>query len=578
MVIARIDPHRAFAFFLACFFLGLTCLSLERSLCETLEAESALIAKAYVQGKALLVNELNGTEDLDKPPLYYWLIAGFSLFFPNYELASRLPSLVAAALFIILFYKISIIAGQDGIFFPAFSAIFLFCPKVLWMSQMARMDLLFSVTCFLALFFFIQWAGLLDETPGSMDDAAHEAWCLCGFHVSAGAAVMIKGPLGAILVFSTVVLFAISERRFSLIRKLFLSPYFLLFLFVCLPWYAYVTLKTDFRFFHRFILEENLSRFTSLLPFGSFKDFNHSPPTRYLVYFLSGFFPWSLIMPLWIFHAVSKWKDKKPVYRFLFIYFIFVFLFFSVAQSKRSDYILPLYPAAAFLSADFLFNVKKDCSLSMCFIRAVTWLLPILCAIMAIIGLCCYLVQAQSLASRLFSHVNKDVLALFADVLKKEAFVFLFSFLLCLWVLWRKNGHGAREDATSYLSSLLLVGGLFILTVTSFTLPAVYRGKDARPFCRHVKEVVGRMPLFYGGFWDEECTFYLDRIVSRIDLDKAAWMMRNRQRRVFIILDRKRYGYFRAKGVKFPFEYHDKRLVLRCLILVSNLPENYHKY
>ncbi len=559
-----------FLFFLACLLLGASYLSYERSLCETLEAESAIIARAYATGQARFINQLDGKEDLDKPPLYYWVIAGFSFFAPNWEMAARLPSLLSLAIFVLLFFAISASMTRTGPFFFLWSVMFLFCPKILWMGQIARMDMFFSATCFLALFFFMKGAGLLNvENDGERPNII-EGRYLAGLFVSAAASVMMKGPLGAILIFVPIILFVLAERRFVLLKRVFLSPYLLLFLALCLPWYAYVTVKTDFRFFHRFILEENLSRFTSLLPGGGFKEFNHSPSTRYLVYFLTGFFPWSLMALFWIPAFLRKWMALRPVSRFFLLDFAFVFIFFSMAVSKRSDYILPLYPAAAFLGAEYALFQGKPSTLSR-LMRFVIVLVMAICGLLAVAGILSHFLDVSAIFAHAFHVKNPALIPFFVSILKSQTLLFLFLALSFLLVLVFGIRRFSKDRPAIAQDSFNILAGLLICCLMLFTLPAIYKGKDARPFCRNVVEIVGEKPLYYGGFWDEECSFYLKRKVTRVDISKVEYLFKKRDKQVFFILDGKRYRLLKKGGLNFPLEYRDKGLVLRTLVLVWNL-------
>ncbi|NPA94634.1 MAG: hypothetical protein GXO58_04320 [Thermodesulfobacteria bacterium] len=561
---------RALVFFLACFFLGASYLALNRSLCETLEAESALIAKAYVEGKAFLINNLNGQEDLDKPPLYYWTIAAFRYVSPNWELAARLPSLLAVALFLALFWKICSYLGRGPVFFSIWSLIFLMCPKVSWMSQVARMDMFFSAVLFLALYLFIRAARMGIAPDGGQEGKSFlEPRFLAPFFVTTGVSVLIKGPLGGLLIFLTVTSFLVATGRAGRIKDVFGSVYFLLFLLVCVPWYVYATVHTDGRFFHRFILEENLSRFTNLIPGGGFKDFNHSPPTRYLVYFFTGFFPWSLLAPFWLFKKLSSWKKEADVNRLFLVGFVSVFVFFSLALSKRSDYILPLYPLAAFLTADFLLE-RRNLVYLKAFVQGLIWFFMVLFLLVATGSLALQVMEPERVLGG-FGILDPDpALVFYLGVLKSEALVFVVLFLVSVATLFLVRRNSRSQKVQGLLSPLAHLFGALYLGAFLWILPAIYAGKDARPFCRHVKQVVGEAPLYYGGFWDEECTFYLDRVVTRMSLERTASLLGQGQEKVFFILDRKRRRRLLKMGVTFPYETTYGSPVLRPLFLVSS--------
>ncbi len=558
-------------FFITCFFAGVIYLAYGRSLCETLEAESAIIARNFVDGKAFLINYLNGQEDLDKPPLYYWLIAGSSYIAPNWELAARIPSIGAVALLLILFWQICQCLKKDLSFLGLWILVFLMCPKVAWMSQVARMDFLFSATLFLSLFLFVKSVRLCDVCSSSKEESAFNKGYISGFFVTTGLSVMIKGPLGAILIFLTVILYLILSKKYTLIYKIFFSPYILLFFLTSIPWYIYAIIHTDFRFFHRFILEENLSRFTNLIPGGSFKDFNHSPPTRYIVYFLTGFFPWSLLAPIWLIKILRSWKKQEEVTRLFFVNFIFIFFFFSLALSKRSDYILPLYPVSAFLTADFLLR-NRDAKILEISIKSILWGLGLVFSVMFLFAFFIYLESPAEFLTSFLSILNIKVneqLLFYLEVLEKSAPAFLLVALasFAALVIFKKvsmvplPGYLMGPSAILFLAAFLWV------------LPNLYAGKDARPFCRYVKSVVGRAPLYYPGFWDEECAFYLNRVIPRLSLKRAALLIKNGDKRFFFILDRKRYKYLKEMGVSFPFISKQGSPILRPLFLVSNFPD-----
>ncbi len=550
----------AFLFFLACFFTASFYLASHRSLCETLEAESALIAKAFYEGRAHLINQLNGKEDLDKPPGFYWLISGLYRVSPSWEVAARLPSIGSLVLFFFLFWKLSQYLRLDKGFLALWCLVFVFCPKIFWMSQIARMDLLFSSLCFLSIYFFIRIVSSVGK-DAEVDPGKLNKNFLTAFFLTAGLSVMVKGPVGAVLIFGTVGIFLIVSKRFYLIREIFLSPYMLVFLAVCLPWYVYVILKTDFRFFYRFILEENLSRFSSLLPGGSFKEFNHSPPTRYLVYLLTGFFPWSLMVPLWCYTTVKGWRSIRPEIKVLFVYFWFVLVFFSLATSKRSDYILPLYPAASFLCANFLMAPQNK-GLFTYALKGISCLLVTLFLCLFLTGVYIHFLDYSLLLSVM--KAQEDVAAFILSTLTSQYLLFLLLFFIFLGPILINRTRGKQ-----LLPFFMAAAASFFLVTGMFTLPAIYKGKDVRPFCKKVIRIVGSSPLYYAGFWDEECTFYLDRTINKLDMDKVNSIMNNSSKKVFFIVDKKRLKLMKKKGIRFSIIFKDNSLVLRPLFLVS---------
>ena len=70
----------------------------------------------------------------------------------------------------------------------------------------------------------------------------------------------------------------------------------------------------------------------------------------YLPTLFVGMLPWSLFLPalgFTLYRSGDIWREKKQLY--LLIWVGVEFLFFTLASGKRSNYILPLYPALALL-------------------------------------------------------------------------------------------------------------------------------------------------------------------------------------------------------------------------------------
>ncbi len=534
-------------------------LACTRGLTETLEAESAQIAREFLQGGSLLINHLNGQEDLDKPPLFYWAIALFSQAAPAWELAARIPSILSVCLVLFLFHRMSL-SMHSRMLFAISSLVFLTSPKVFWMSQIARIDMSFTAACFLAMWAFQRF---LEKHEG--ETSAGTPWT---FFISAAAAVMLKGPVGAILIFTPVMIFLVIEKRWALLRYVFAGRGMILFLLLSVPWFAAASIETNLRFFHRFILEENLSRFTSLIPGGTFKEFNHSPLYTYPVYLLSGFFPWSLLMPLWFFDIVRKWHSRDDSSRLFLVYIVFVLVFFSAAMSKRSDYILPLYPAAAFLTARYILETKNNWVLQFPALITMTIAVAVGC-FLSLTGLFVEFGNGNVLMSVVRQVRKPEVLLFFLEKMPRLMPVFVGLFFIGLSGLYFSLKNRREQDRQRNLAFFALHLSILFLTAGLFIIPEIYKQKDARKFCKNIREIVADSPLFYFGFWDEECTFYLGRRINRIfpsDLKKAS----ESGKRIFIIVREKDLKKLDKIHLHLPFAYKKDAPLLRPLILLSN--------
>ncbi len=545
--------------FISCSSLYLTC---TRGLTETLEAESAETAREFVEGAPLVINHLNGREDLDKPPLFYWAIALFSLALPSWELAARLPSILSTYLMVFLFWRLALSRGSPMLFAVS-SLVFMSSPKVFWMSQVARIDMSFTAACFLSIYSF---ASFLEGS--SQKDAKVRPRTPWIFFVSAAVAVMLKGPVGAILIFMPVIIFLALERKWALLKQVLFSRGMALFLALAIPWFVAASIETDYRFFHRFILEENLSRFTNLIPGGTFKEFNHSPLYTYPVYLLTGFFPWSLLIPFWFYDIIKNWGEKGIITRLFFVYIVFILVFFSLALSKRGDYILPLYPAAAFLTAKFLLARQKGSWVLLPAVLAMT-MVTVAGALLSVVAVWIGFTGTESFAMIPEQAARPGVILYFLERATGFIPAFLALFITGLSGLyWCLRGIRARERA-GFFSRYAIHVSMAFLVASLVIIPEIYHQKDARRFCKSVARIARDNPIYYFGFWDEECSFYLHRHVRRIFPQELQQKVRSGKTLFLIVREKDLEKLYRMK-LDLPFSYKKEAPLLRPLILLAS--------
>lgn len=122
-------------------------------------------------------------------------------------------------------------------------------------------------------------------------------------------------------------------------------------LLIALPWYVAVGLKTDGAWLRGFLGDHNVGRFLAA------KE-NHSGPIfYYVIALLMGCFPWSVFLPLAVWQLRTRlvkgdtWGDSD---RFVACWAGVWFVFFSFASTKLPNYVLPMYPALALISARYL--------------------------------------------------------------------------------------------------------------------------------------------------------------------------------------------------------------------------------
>ena len=149
---------------------------------------------------------------------------------------------------------------------------------------------------------------------------------------------------------------------------------------VALPWYVAVGIATDGAWLEGFLGGHNVGRFLKPME-------QHSGPFFYYIpVILMGFFPWSAFLPLALVDAGLEVKNEKVGqghakslvgYVFLLSWVMIYLVFFSIAQTKLPNYVLPCYPALALVTAALLVRwVRGEMQVPVRFIRwgAYSWM------------------------------------------------------------------------------------------------------------------------------------------------------------------------------------------------------------
>lgn len=533
-----------------------------RALNGTLEAESAEIARQFLQLGNWGVNHMNGAEDYDKPPLYFWTIGlAKSVTGAHWELAARLPSLLSVVLLMLMFRLLPQACDQRTPVWLA-AAILVISPKVIGMAQMARMDLMLCLLAFSAILSFARyWV-----SPGREAGARNHGYYL--FFIATALAVMIKGPVGFIVTGVPVGLFLLLQGNFRELRRVFLGRGMLLFLALALPWFIYVSVITEGRFFRGFILEENLSRFGNLFSTLEFTTFQRQPGWQYLMHFLWGFFPWALFIPAIIYQVLRDRLRRTGVEGLLVVYIIWVLLFFSLSGIKRSDYILPLYPAAAWLVAGYLSLKVRPRSLRRVFLVTGGTALVLL-LLLALVP--------QILSSEWPGGWLRDLLG---PERMQEARPYLANLgqwldyilggILLLGGLW---GYGWTRRERLPLIRLYIVFQGILLAFMLFMMQSINSVReDTRPYIAAIASLVGERSVYMYRSWDEEYGFYLNRQVPEVNEAELRQLMQETDTVSCILIEPKYFERLFNSPAEVPFFFAEGMPPDRPMYLIANTP------
>jgi 4-amino-4-deoxy-L-arabinose transferase-like glycosyltransferase len=289
-----------------------------------------------------------------KPPFMHWIIALFSLPFGTVNIATaRLPSalsLIGITLMTFVFLK------KRTSTFSAFIASLM----VLTSFEMHRWGLESRVDMLLAFFM----AGALFRL------FIWEEKGLIGYPLLIplflGGAALVKGPVGILLPCLVFGIYLLALNRYSfwkiVVKNIAVAvpP-----LIILMGWYV-LAYQQDGSHFLNLMYAENIGRFLGQdsKTLGIGYSLGHIEPFWY--YFpsiIAGFVPWSLLLifsvfkinytPLFNHFRIRVILQKIPVLNKVTLFSIvsvgIILLFYMIPASKRTVYIMPAYPFAAYL-------------------------------------------------------------------------------------------------------------------------------------------------------------------------------------------------------------------------------------
>lgn len=376
--------------------------------------------KEMVQFNEFLSPRIFGEYWYDKPPLYYWLVAGAGKVFGMGEFAARFPSAVlgvAGVLALYLFGRelFNKRAGLAGALILATSLEYVYLGK----AAVTDMTLTFCLT--LALLGFITKRYLL-------------------MYVFIGLATITKGPVGFLFPGAIILLYLVLAGRIRQVTEIKLPAGIGIFALIGLPWYWFMYSVHGSAFIDTFLGFHNVTRFTS----------PEHPELVVWYYFIPvlilGFFPWTaiLVQSVWASLQRSSQDDNRTL-MFLNIWAAFIFLFFSICQTKLVSYILPLYPPLALIVGWYIDRVWD--------IRAKMLAWPVLLVVLSVLFAAGLVVGTKALPG-----VTNGVLA---------AALLLSVMALCAAVfIWKRQpGKAFGVQVAGMALCLLLIFGMLASAV-----------------------------------------------------------------------------------------------------------------
>jgi 4-amino-4-deoxy-L-arabinose transferase-like glycosyltransferase len=304
----------------------------------------AQTAKEMIQHHSWMTPYLFDRPQFEKPIFIYWFLRLGFLLFGVSSFGARFFPAVFAVLGVVSLYCLGLIGFKDRSKAFLAAIILMTCGMYIGLAKTVFTDMFFSVLVMLSLVFFFFAYTRQAKTTG-----------LLFASIFAGLAVLTKGPLGLLIPFLAVIAFLLLKKDLKFLYRRTTLWAFLFFLLTVLPWYLLMAYKYGSTFINEFILNDNLRRAVEAQHGG------HDTWYYYPSLIISGMLPWSLFVLAALFSIYAALKQKEnSFYIFLVCWAGSVFLIFQAAHSKVANYIFPIFPPLALLTASFIRDILSQ--------------------------------------------------------------------------------------------------------------------------------------------------------------------------------------------------------------------------
>lgn len=494
-----------------------------------------------------------GRSDYQKPPLYYWLVAGLARLRGGAvdAWAVRFPAVATACIAIGVVYCHAQQAWgrTTGLVAALVTAANL---RFTWLARVGRIDMPMTLAIAACLACLWQAWKLRDAEAGS-----RRVWLIAAY-LAVSAAILLKGPIGALLPAITIAGFvALQDGWTSPLRRAYWAELrhfgpawgIPLALAVAAPWFVWATWKSGGEFFRTFFLYHHLTR-----SMGA-EGLKPEPVWYYLPQLFVDLFPWSCLIPASLVHAWRR-RATDSAARLALAWFLSMLTFLSLVRFKRHDYLLPLVPGIALLIAGYWHRlISRDPATSLwrwAYGLAISIAVPMVAIGLsvlalrnagtgrAIVGVLSELLDLNESDRLVLNAIRQaaDQLTLFPVALCVVGVPMAVTLLLC--VRLRRPVALAGLVAAGWSSMCLLYFGQM--------LPTLEPLRDQRAIGQIARQIAGGgASLYYYGWEDQQLMFCIGRPVR--------WLRnRNRLRRVldrpepaFVVMDLPRYEARRAE-------------------------------
>ena len=450
--------------------------NLQISLFEGTEGLYGQVAREMVQSGEYLRLTFQGQHYFSKPPMFFWMIGGFTNLFGDNEVALRLTgSLFSLGTMVLTFVLGRTLFSWNVGFWAAF--IFATNHVFLWYGRRVLID---STLTFFMTVALVGWvfASRKEASP---------AWPLISF-LGMTLGTMVKSLHGFVLPFLLIVTYSILVRNFRPLKQWGFWVGLMLFFFVLTVSVSTLGHSAQYQFSWGSVLYQ-ISNWSSLAgSAGSFKI----PSYLYLIWF--DFLPWSVLIPtsLIFLFSLRPFKNNSELL-FILLWFLGYFLVLCFSRYKREPYLMPLVPAFALIIGYYLVALTSR-------IPIPPWHRIVNGAAFGLLTLTVFM-GSQFGTSLLQKKWN--VPADFIPMWFVIGFVILGGFLM--WTALKGQYQLMRRG-------LVGVGLCFVFGIVHIFLPMMDAAGSPRIVNEKIREIAAKIniPVYHYGLTQEDMIYYLN--------------------------------------------------------------------
>ncbi|MBN2906903.1 MAG: glycosyltransferase family 39 protein [Rhodobacteraceae bacterium] len=166
---------------------------------------------------------------------------------------------------------------------------------------------------------------------------------IAGFWLALAAGILIKGPIGPMVIGTTLLGLCVVRRDLEIVRALRPVRGVAFTLLLVLPWFIAITIKSEGAFWAASVGKDLLGK----VAVG--QESHGAPPGTYLALLWVTFWPGAMFLAAAL---PTLWRDRRDRFVvFALVWIVPTWVIFEMTATKLVHYVLPTYPALALITA-----------------------------------------------------------------------------------------------------------------------------------------------------------------------------------------------------------------------------------